>query len=101
MAPPQVTFASHAMSQNQTLSFLMRRFAEVGIRPRSKHGQNFLIDLNLLRLLVEAAAIRPQRRDPRSRHWDRLADGIARRPGGRSRHRSKSIRKCTCWPAKS
>lgn len=59
MAPPQVTFASHAMSQNQTLSFLMRRFAEVGIHPRSKHGQNFLIDLNLMRLLADAAAIRP------------------------------------------
>jgi 16S rRNA (adenine1518-N6/adenine1519-N6)-dimethyltransferase len=41
----------------QTLSFLMRRFQEVGIRPHSKYGQNFLIDLNLLHVLLEAAAL--------------------------------------------
>jgi len=41
----------------QTLSFLMRRFKEAGIRPRVKFGQNFLIDLNLLHVLFEAAAI--------------------------------------------
>jgi 16S rRNA (adenine1518-N6/adenine1519-N6)-dimethyltransferase len=39
----------------QTLSFLMRRFEEAGIRPRTKMGQNFLIDLNLLGILVDAA----------------------------------------------
>jgi 16S rRNA (adenine1518-N6/adenine1519-N6)-dimethyltransferase len=43
----------------QTQSFLMRRFAEVGIRPKTKHGQNFLIDLNLLRLLVDTARLGP------------------------------------------
>jgi 16S rRNA (adenine1518-N6/adenine1519-N6)-dimethyltransferase len=47
-------------SLNQTQSFLMRRFAEVGIRPKTRHGQNFLIDLNLLRLLVDAAQLTPQ-----------------------------------------
>jgi 16S rRNA (adenine1518-N6/adenine1519-N6)-dimethyltransferase len=47
-------------SRNQTLSFLMKRFAEVGIRPRAKLGQNFLIDLNLLRLLLRTAEIGPQ-----------------------------------------
>jgi 16S rRNA (adenine1518-N6/adenine1519-N6)-dimethyltransferase len=35
----------------------MRRFSEVGIRPKTKHGQNFLIDGNLLRVLVEAAQL--------------------------------------------
>jgi len=40
---------------NQTLSYLKRRFEEVGLRLQSRHGQNFLIDLNLLRVLVEAA----------------------------------------------
>jgi 16S rRNA (adenine1518-N6/adenine1519-N6)-dimethyltransferase len=35
----------------------MQRFHEVGIRPHSKYGQNFLIDLNLLNLLPEAAAL--------------------------------------------
>lgn len=42
-------------SRNQTLSFLKRRFAEAGIGLRKKLGQNFLIDLNLVRLLVESA----------------------------------------------
>jgi 16S rRNA (adenine1518-N6/adenine1519-N6)-dimethyltransferase len=50
---------STGSSQNQTLSFLMRRFAEVGIEPRTQLGQNFLIDLNLLRLLVQTAQLGP------------------------------------------
>jgi len=41
----------------QTLTFLRRRFEASGIRLRSKYGQNFLIDLNLLDVLVEAAAV--------------------------------------------
>ncbi len=44
-------------SARQTQSFLIRRFAQVGIRPQTKHGQNFLIDLNLLELLFETAQI--------------------------------------------
>ena len=43
----------------QTLSFLLRRFQEVGIRPHTKFGQNFLIDLNLLNVLLESAAVTP------------------------------------------
>jgi 16S rRNA (adenine1518-N6/adenine1519-N6)-dimethyltransferase len=43
----------------QTLSFLMKRFAEVGIRPKAQHGQNFLIDLNLLDVLLDAAQLEP------------------------------------------
>jgi 16S rRNA (adenine1518-N6/adenine1519-N6)-dimethyltransferase len=43
----------------QTLSFLMRRFKEAGIRPHTKFGQNFLIDLNLLAVLFESAAVGP------------------------------------------
>ncbi len=39
----------------QTLSFLMRRFEEAGIRPRTNLGQNFLVDLNLLGILANAA----------------------------------------------
>jgi len=35
----------------------MRRFSEVGIHPNTRHGQNFLIDLNLVRLLVDAAQL--------------------------------------------
>ena len=46
-------------THHQTLSYLMRRFGEVGIHPKTRHGQNFLIDLNLLRLLLDAANIGP------------------------------------------
>jgi len=52
---------------NQTLSFLLRRFNEAGIRPRTKLGQNFLIDLNLLRVLLvarQAAAVVTVEVDP-------------------------------------
>jgi len=44
-------------SSRQTLSFLRRRFEEAGIRPHTKFGQNFLIDLNLLDVLFQAAAV--------------------------------------------
>jgi len=45
---------------NQTISFLTRRFREAGIGPRTQLGQNFLIDLNLVRLLVRSAELGPQ-----------------------------------------
>ena len=45
------------MSQRHTTSFLKQRFAEVGIRPLTKYGQNFLIDLNLQDLLVRSAEL--------------------------------------------
>jgi 16S rRNA (adenine1518-N6/adenine1519-N6)-dimethyltransferase len=44
-------------SPRQTLSFLLKRFEEAGIRPHTKFGQNFLIDLNLVQVLLEAAAV--------------------------------------------
>jgi 16S rRNA (adenine1518-N6/adenine1519-N6)-dimethyltransferase len=46
-------------SHHQTLSYLLRRFEEAGIHPKTRHGQNFLIDLNLLRLLIDAAQLGP------------------------------------------
>jgi 16S rRNA (adenine1518-N6/adenine1519-N6)-dimethyltransferase len=39
----------------QTISYLTRRFREVGLEPNRRHGQNFLIDINLLQLLIESA----------------------------------------------
>jgi 16S rRNA (adenine1518-N6/adenine1519-N6)-dimethyltransferase len=39
----------------QTKSFLIERFREMGIAPATRHGQNFLIDLNLVDLLVNSA----------------------------------------------
>jgi 16S rRNA (adenine1518-N6/adenine1519-N6)-dimethyltransferase len=46
-------------SPNQTLSFLLRRFEEAGIRPHTRLGQNFLIDLNLQQLLLRTARLGP------------------------------------------
>lgn len=46
-------------SPRQTISYLTARFREAGIRPDVRHGQNFLIDLNLLDLLLNAADIQP------------------------------------------
>lgn len=44
----------------QTQSFLIQRFEQVGISPKTRHGQNFLIDLNLLDLLFETARVEPR-----------------------------------------
>jgi 16S rRNA (adenine1518-N6/adenine1519-N6)-dimethyltransferase len=41
----------------QTKTFLMQKFREIGLEPASRHGQNFLIDLNLVELLVESAEL--------------------------------------------
>ncbi|MDR2643902.1 MAG: methyltransferase domain-containing protein, partial [Planctomycetaceae bacterium] len=41
----------------QTRSYLMKKFEAVGIKPQTRLGQNFLIDLNLLRLLYESGEI--------------------------------------------
>ncbi|MFH1924522.1 MAG: 16S rRNA (adenine(1518)-N(6)/adenine(1519)-N(6))-dimethyltransferase RsmA [Planctomycetota bacterium] len=46
-------------SRNQTLSFLRRRFREAGIHPRTRLGQNFLIDLNLQEFLLKTAQLGP------------------------------------------
>src|SRR5262245_34976736 len=44
-------------STRQTLSYLRTLFEERGIQPKNKLGQNFLIDLNLLDLILRTAAI--------------------------------------------
>lgn len=41
--------------QNQTQSFLMRRLAGAGVHPKTRFGQNFLVDPNLQHLLVKTA----------------------------------------------
>ena len=46
-----------AKQNRQTISYLTRRFAEVGLEPNKRHGQNFLIDLNLIELLARTADI--------------------------------------------
>ena len=46
--------------QRQTATFLRQRFFEVGINPVTRLGQNFLIDLNLVELLVRSAELGPK-----------------------------------------
>ena len=41
----------------QTKTFLIERFREMGIEPATRHGQNFLIDLNLQQIIVDAAEL--------------------------------------------
>lgn len=43
----------------QTASFLSKRLAAAGLRPVSRYGQNFLIDLNLVDLIARSAELRP------------------------------------------
>ncbi len=47
------------MRQNQTVSYLTRRFREIGLQPATRHGQNFLIDINLQRLIIDTADLGP------------------------------------------
>ena len=47
------------MASRQTISYLTRRFREVGFEPVSRHGQNFMIDMNLQGMLVDAADLSP------------------------------------------
>ncbi|MEX0824769.1 MAG: 16S rRNA (adenine(1518)-N(6)/adenine(1519)-N(6))-dimethyltransferase RsmA [Pirellulaceae bacterium] len=45
------------MVERQTASFLTERFAAAGLRPLTRFGQNFLIDLNLVDLIARSAEI--------------------------------------------
>ena len=45
------------MTARQTKKFLLEKFREMGIEPATRHGQNFLIDLNLQKLIVDAAEL--------------------------------------------
>ncbi|QDU87784.1 Ribosomal RNA adenine dimethylase [Pirellulimonas nuda] len=38
----------------------MSKLREIGVKPASRHGQNFLIDLNLVRLIVSSAELGPR-----------------------------------------
>lgn len=46
-------------ANQQTRTYLMKKFEAMGINPQSRLGQNFLIDLNLLRLLHLSGRIEP------------------------------------------
>ena len=47
------------MSERQTATYLSKRLSAAGLRPVSKFGQNFLIDLNLVELIARSAELRP------------------------------------------
>jgi 16S rRNA (adenine1518-N6/adenine1519-N6)-dimethyltransferase len=49
----------NAPATNHTIAYLGRRFSEAGVRLNHRHGQNFLIDQNLLKLIVSSAALGP------------------------------------------
>ena len=42
----------------QTATYLSQRLSDAGLRPVSKYGQNFLIDLNLVDLIADSAGLR-------------------------------------------
>lgn len=44
----------------QTKSFLMHKLREIGVEPNSRHGQNFLIDLNLIQMIADSADLGPR-----------------------------------------
>ena len=52
--------SSAGPSTRQTLSYLRNLFEQRGIKPKNKLGQNFLIDLNLLDVLLRAAELGPE-----------------------------------------
>ena len=52
---PDTPLSPPVPSPRQTLSYLQRLFEAHGLEARSKLGQNFLIDLNLLDLIVRTA----------------------------------------------
>lgn len=45
------------MSERQTLSFLAKTLERAGLQPKTKYGQNFLVDLNLLNILIDGAQL--------------------------------------------
>ncbi len=47
------------MSERQTYKYLSAKFEAAGLEPKTNYGQNFLIDMNLLDLIVRTADIQP------------------------------------------
>lgn len=48
------------MAVRQTKSYLMQKLQEIGVEPASRHGQNFLIDLNLVNMIVDSGNLTKQ-----------------------------------------
>lgn len=56
---PGLPAKSAATPPRQTAAYLKKWFGEVGFTVDARRGQNFLIDLNLLDLLIRSAAVQP------------------------------------------
>ncbi len=57
MTTPAIPIGKPAKSPRQTLSYLQSLLEARGLRPNSKLGQCFLVDLNLMDLLVKSAEL--------------------------------------------
>lgn len=57
MAEPLPRNGDLAAHPRQTLGYIRHRLGERGLTPKSKLGQNFLIDLNLLELVISTAEL--------------------------------------------
>ena len=54
---PDLDSRTRSRATRQTATYLSKRLAAAGLRPVSKYGQNFLIDLNLVELIARSAEI--------------------------------------------
>ena len=98
---PEPAPAQRGPSPRQTLSYLRRLFQAHGLEPKSKLGQNYLIDLNLIDLIVRAAETRPRGRGAGGRHRHRVADGADGRPRRGGLHHRDRPRRSSRSPGKS
>ncbi len=56
---PSSPASTNTASPRQTLSYLRKLFEAYGLEAKSKLGQNFLIDINLLDVIINAADLSP------------------------------------------
>src|SRR5437868_11174888 len=56
-APRTTMDTTRPQHPRQTLSYIRNLFEERGIKPKNKLGQNFLIDLNLIDLILRTAEL--------------------------------------------
>src|SRR3954468_11357540 len=58
--PAETDMTPQSPSPRQTLSYLRNLLEGRGIQPKNKMGQSFLIDLNLLDLILRTAELTPE-----------------------------------------
>lgn len=55
-----ITLKTLSMENRQTISYVSNRLKAAGLQPVNRYGQNFLVDLNLIDLIVRSAELTPQ-----------------------------------------